>query len=104
ENVLSTPPDTYLKLLEVQLDPVKSADLQQTIQVTLLELEGSELEGSDIKRSWGLHVRRGVAEVTEGAPATPDAAINMTHKTWAQIVAKEITLEDAIKSSAVSYT
>lgn len=104
ENILSTPPDTYLKLLEVQLDPVKSADLQQTILVTLSDLQGNDIGGSDIKRSWGLHVRRGVAEVTEGAPATPDAAITMTHKTWAQIVAKEITVEEAIKSGAVSYT
>ena len=94
ENILSAAPDAYLKLLEVQIDPVKSANLQKTVEITF----------SDLDRFWGLHVRRGVAEVTEGKPESPDAAIAMSHRTWAEIVSKTIVLDQALKSGAVEYS
>lgn len=84
--VLATPPGTNIKLLETQIDPAKSADLEKVIQVTF----------TDIQQSWGLHIRRGVAEVTVGAPEKPDAIIELPRTLWAQIVLGETTLEDAI--------
>jgi alkyl sulfatase BDS1-like metallo-beta-lactamase superfamily hydrolase len=84
--VLATPPGTNIKLLETQIDPAKSADLEKVIQVTF----------TDIQQSWGLHIRRGVAEVTVGAPEEPDAIIELPRTLWAQIVLGETTLEDAI--------
>ena len=51
---------------------------------------------TDIQQSWGLHIRRGVAEVTVGAPEKPDAIIELPRTLWAQIVLGETTLEDAI--------
>ncbi len=88
ENVLATPPGTYLKLLETYIDPEKSAGVQSVVKVTF----------SDIKKSWALHVRRGVAEVTDVVPKKVDATVILPRLTWAQIVLRQTTLDEAIKS------
>jgi alkyl sulfatase BDS1-like metallo-beta-lactamase superfamily hydrolase len=88
QNILATPPGTYLKLLETYVDPQKSADVQKIARVTF----------SDLGKSWALHVRRGVAEVTETIPDEVDAAITLPRLTWAQIVLRQKTLDEAVKS------
>jgi alkyl sulfatase BDS1-like metallo-beta-lactamase superfamily hydrolase len=92
ETVLATPPGTYLKLLEVQVDPEKSAALEKVVKVTF----------TDLNRSWGLHVRRGVAEVTENVPQKVDVTLELPRDVWAQIALGEITLEEAITSGKAS--
>jgi len=72
--VLSTPPGTYLKFLEVQIDPEKSEDLQSIVQITFANLD----------KSWALHVRRGVAEVTEVVPDQVDATLSLPRLVWAR--------------------
>jgi alkyl sulfatase BDS1-like metallo-beta-lactamase superfamily hydrolase len=86
--VLATPPGTYLKFLEAQIDPEHSKDLESTVQVTF----------ADLDKSWALHVRRGVAEVTEVVPEQVDASLSLSRLVWAQMVLNEITLEQAITS------
>jgi alkyl sulfatase BDS1-like metallo-beta-lactamase superfamily hydrolase len=87
-SVLATPPGTYLKFLEAQIDPEKSKDLESIVQITF----------ADLDKSWVLHVRRGVAEVTEVVPDQVDATLSLSRLVWAQMVLNETTLEKAIAS------
>jgi alkyl sulfatase BDS1-like metallo-beta-lactamase superfamily hydrolase len=87
-SVLATPPGTYLKFLEAQIDPEVSQDLESIVQITF----------SDLGRSWALHVRRGVAEVTEIVPVNVDVTLSLPRLVWAQIVLKETTLLEAFSS------
>jgi alkyl sulfatase BDS1-like metallo-beta-lactamase superfamily hydrolase len=84
--LLATPPGTHLKLMEAQIDPEKSASLEKTVKVTF----------TDLKKSWAIHVRRGVAEVTEVMPEKVDATLSLKRGTWAQIVLKELPMDKAI--------
>ena len=90
ENILGTPPGTYLKLLESSIDPEKSASLEKTVKVTF----------TDLKKSWAIHVRHGVAEVTEVMPGKVDATLSLKRETWAQIVLKNLSMEQAISSGS----
>jgi alkyl sulfatase BDS1-like metallo-beta-lactamase superfamily hydrolase len=87
-SVLATPPGTYLKFLEAQIDPETSKDLESIVQITF----------SDLGRSWALHVRRGVAEVTEIVPDNVDVTLSLPRLVWAKIVLNETTLQDVITS------
>jgi alkyl sulfatase BDS1-like metallo-beta-lactamase superfamily hydrolase len=91
-SVLATPPGTYLKLLEAQIDPAKSADLEKMVKVTF----------TDIDQSWSLQVRRGVVEVTENLPNEVDVTLELPRAVWAQIALRDITLEEAISSGEAS--
>jgi alkyl sulfatase BDS1-like metallo-beta-lactamase superfamily hydrolase len=57
---------------------------------------------TDLNRSWGLHIRRGVAEVTESVPQKVDVTLELQRNVWAQIALGKITLEDAITSGKAS--
>ena len=87
-SVLATPPGTYLKFLEAQIDPEKSKDLQSIVQINF----------ADLNKSWALHIRRGVAEVSEVVPDQVDATLSVPRLVWAQMVLNETTLKDAIAS------
>jgi alkyl sulfatase BDS1-like metallo-beta-lactamase superfamily hydrolase len=87
-SVLATPPGTYLKFLEAQIDPEKSKDLESIVQITF----------ADLDRSWALHIRRGVAEVAEVVPEKVDATLSLPRLVWAQMVLNETTFEKAIAS------
>ncbi|MHC4406560.1 MAG: alkyl sulfatase C-terminal domain-containing protein [Planctomycetota bacterium] len=73
---------------EASIDPEKSAHVQRVAKVTF----------SDSKKSWALHVRRGVAEVIDTIPDKVDVAITLPRLTWAQIVLGQTTLAGAAKS------
>ena len=81
-----------MKLLEAQIDPAKSADLEKVVKVTF----------TDIDRSWSLQVRRGVVEVTENLPNEVDVTLELPRVVWAQIALRDITLEEAISSGEAS--
>jgi len=57
---------------------------------------------TDLERSWSVHVRRGVAEVSESVPETVDATLELPRPVWARIVLKEITLEEAMATGKAS--
>lgn len=94
DTVLATPPGTYLQLLEFSVDPVASAQVNAVARVTF----------SDLQRSWAVHVRRGVAEVTDAVPEKTDVAIELTRKTWARIALRELTLADAVAAGEATVT
>ncbi len=58
---------------------------------------------TDLQRSWSVHVRRGVAEVTELVPETVDATLELPRSVWAQIALKETTLEEAMASGKARF-
>lgn len=86
--VLGTPAGTFLQFLVFNVDPVKSAEVQAVARVTFTDLE----------QSWAIHVRRGVAEVTEAVPDTVDVSAAFTRETWARIALRELTLKEAIET------
>jgi alkyl sulfatase BDS1-like metallo-beta-lactamase superfamily hydrolase len=80
-------PEAYMQFLRVKLDPLKSENVNQVIEIVLAESN----------EKWGLHVRRGVAEVVNfnenSIPA--DLSIQTTSKDFAQLLTGEVTLENA---------
>lgn len=88
ENILATPPGTYLKLLESNIDPALSADVERVARVTF----------NDLDRSWSLHVRRGVAEVSDVMPEEVDVTVSLPRLTWAEIVIHQKTLAQAVQA------
>lgn len=93
ESVMATPPGTYLKLLEVKVDPQKSAIINRVIAITF----------SDLDRSWGIHLRKGIVEVTEGLPDKPDGTLELPRTSWAQIASKTQTLEQVKQSGQAIF-
>jgi alkyl sulfatase BDS1-like metallo-beta-lactamase superfamily hydrolase len=74
--------------MEAQIDPKKSASLEKTVKVTF----------TDLKKSWAIHVRRGVAEVTQAMPEKVDATLSLKREVWAEIVLKKLSMDKAISS------
>ncbi len=94
ETLLATPPGTYLKLLETQIDPKKSASLEKSVKVTF----------TDLKKSWAIHVRRGVAEVTASSSDKVNATLELPREVWAQIVLKDLSMDEAISTGKASVS
>ncbi|MEM1314731.1 MAG: alkyl sulfatase dimerization domain-containing protein [Pseudomonadota bacterium] len=84
--VLASPSGTYLKLLEFNLDPDRSAEVQAVARLTF----------KDLGQSWAIHVRRGVAEVSQAIPEAVDVDIELDRAAWARIALRETTLADAV--------
>lgn len=90
DSILAADPLATIKLLEINIDPLKSAEVSRIIEIRL----------TDKKKSWALHVRRGVAEVTESVPEKVDATIVLPFKTFAEIMTGDTTLPKAIEAGA----
>lgn len=88
EGILASAPGTTLKLLEINIDPEKSANVDRVVTVTF----------TDLKKSWALHVRRGVAEVNENVPEKVDATIGLPRKSFARIITGDTTLTKEIEA------
>lgn len=86
--VLASPSGTYLKLLEFNVNPVGSAEVEAVARMTF----------TDLDESWAIHARRGVVEVTDVVPETTDVAIELDRSTWGRIALREMTLADAVAS------
>lgn len=72
-------------MLRVLLDPERAAGIDDEIAVRFPD------------GSAGLHVRNGVAVPTDGAAADP--AIELTHETWAELLAGRSTLGAAVDTA-----
>jgi alkyl sulfatase BDS1-like metallo-beta-lactamase superfamily hydrolase len=86
DSILRSPPGYSIELLESRIDPEASASIDQVVKVTF----------SDHDKSWALHVRRGVAEVSDFIPEQVDIAVEMPRSVWARLVLKETTIENEI--------
>lgn len=85
-SILASDPTDTLKMLEIHIDPIKSADIDRIVEIKL----------NDQGRSWALPVRRGVAEINENVPDNIDATIELPYRTFALIMTRETTLRNEI--------
>jgi alkyl sulfatase BDS1-like metallo-beta-lactamase superfamily hydrolase len=86
--ILASDPLSTLKMLEINIDPIKSAEVSRVIEIKL----------TDVNKSWALHVRRGVAEVSENVPEQVDATIEIPFRTFAEIMTGDTTLPKEIEA------
>jgi alkyl sulfatase BDS1-like metallo-beta-lactamase superfamily hydrolase len=94
DSILAADPIDTLKMLEIHIDPIKSANIDRVI----------EIKFNDLDRSWALHVRRGVAEVNEDVPDNTDATIELPYRTFALIMTGETTLPNEIETGIANIT
>lgn len=91
--VHSFPLENYMRAMAVNLDPQDSADLEKTVTFVF----------PDAEEAWTVQVRRGVAEVREGAAEEPDLTASIDSKVFkemladlrnpAVVIAKDFTVE-----------
>ena len=92
--VMSEPPEQSVKLLVFKIDPYKSADISKVVSVSFTD--------KGIDKSWGIHIRNGVAEVKEYKPGEKvDANLQIPRSVWARLVTSEITLDQALRAEGV---
>jgi alkyl sulfatase BDS1-like metallo-beta-lactamase superfamily hydrolase len=94
DGILAAHPIATLKLLEINIDPIKSAEVNRIIEIKL----------TDQKKSWALHVRRGVAEVSETVPKKIDATIEMPYLSFAKIMVGDSRLRDEEAAGTAKIT
>jgi len=88
DGILAGDPLATLKMLEINIDPIKSAEVSRIVEIKL----------TDQKKSWALHVRRGVAEVSENVPEEVDTTIELPFRTFAEIMTGDTTLPKEIEA------
>ncbi len=88
DGIMAGDPLATLKMLEINIDPIKSAEVSRIIEIKLTDVDGS----------WAVHVRRGVAEVSEIVPEEVDATIELPFRTFAEIMTGDTTLPKEIEA------
>ena len=76
ELVHSFPISGILRSMSVQLDPLKSADVDTVVGFRF----------PDVGEAYTMHVRRGVAEVQPVFPADPDLAVTVDSSVWKDLL------------------
>ncbi len=94
DSILAADPIDTLKMLEIYIDPIRSAEIERVVEIKL----------NDQDRSWALHVRRGVAEITQQVPDNIDATIELPYRTFALIMTGETTLPSEIETGIATVT
>jgi alkyl sulfatase BDS1-like metallo-beta-lactamase superfamily hydrolase len=92
--VAAMPPETFVKLLETKVDPTKAANLSTVVKITF----------NDANKSYGLALRRGVAEFLANAPDKSDLEVTLPLTEWAAIVTGDATLEKAVSEGKAKVT
>lgn len=90
DSILAADPLQTLKMLEINIDPIKSAEVNRIVEIKL----------TDKKASYAVHVRRGVAEVSASVPEKVDATIEIPFRNLAEIMAGDTTLPKQIEAGA----
>ena len=90
--VYSIPVENFLAAMPTRLDPVASEDTDLVVHFYF----------TDIDRRYGVHVRRGVAQLTQQMPDKPDIAITTDAQTWRRIVVGERNLAVALARGELS--
>ena len=88
DSILAADPLQTLKMLEINIDPIKSAKVNRIVEIKL----------TDKKASYAVHVRRGVAEVSANVPEKVDATIENPFRNLAEIMAGDTTLPKQIEA------
>jgi alkyl sulfatase BDS1-like metallo-beta-lactamase superfamily hydrolase len=93
-SILAADPLQTLKMLEINIDPIKSATVNCIVEIKL----------TDKKASYAVHVRRGVAEVSASVPEKVDATIEIPLRNLAEIMAGDTTLPKQIEAGTAKVT
>jgi len=88
--IMASPAGSSVKALEIQLDANEIADVEENIVVTF----------TDMDKSWTIHVRRGVIEVTEGSEPGAIATLELAREDWAKLVIGEEALKESVLAGA----
>ena len=91
DEVLGSPPETFVKILRVLLDPERAEGRDEHVRFAF-----------DDGTTTGLHMRRCVAASTDGSAAQLEMRLSLG--TWAQILGGKQTLADALAGGSVSVT
>lgn len=91
-DVLRAPPGRFVAALRVQLDPVRGADVDRVLHFHFTDHDAHAT----------LHVRRGVAEYRDRAPAAADLVIRTTLPVWARVFTGQLRLRAAVESGAIA--
>lgn len=89
-NVIESPATTYVETLRVLVDPQKAAGLNVHVRFVISG------------EACGLHIRRGVAALTDGKGAAGELQTDL--ETWASILASKMTTAGATEADLVQIT
>ena len=89
-DVLANPPEVFVHTLRVILDPARAGDRDE-------EMAWRFTPGGE---QAGLHLRHGIAAITDGRQA--QLAVEIDLPTWAGILAGKTTLREAIANGSVT--
>jgi alkyl sulfatase BDS1-like metallo-beta-lactamase superfamily hydrolase len=84
--IMASAAGSSVKDLETQLDATEVADVEENIVVTF----------TDLNKSWTIHIRRGVVEVTEGKEPKAAATLELPREEWAKLAIGEGTLKKSV--------
>ncbi|MFS0553831.1 alkyl sulfatase dimerization domain-containing protein [Brevibacillus sp. 179-C9.3 HS] len=86
-------PEAYMHFLRVKVDPLKSEHVSQVMRIAF----------TDATDVFGLHVRKGLAEVVNfhTSSMSPDIILHSTCKSFAQLLTGECTLEDTLQTGSI---
>lgn len=90
--IYSIPIENFLAAMPTRLNAAASADKNIL----------ASFHFTDVERSFGLHVRRGVAEFIPHKPENPDVAVNTSTDVWRRIVLRERNLPVALARGDVT--
>jgi alkyl sulfatase BDS1-like metallo-beta-lactamase superfamily hydrolase len=85
--IMASPAGSSVKALEIQLDANEVADVEENIVVTF----------TDLDKSWTIHLRRGVVQVTEGSEPEAIATLELSREEWAKLAMGEATLAESVE-------
>jgi alkyl sulfatase BDS1-like metallo-beta-lactamase superfamily hydrolase len=86
--IMASEAGSSVKALETQLDANEVADVEENIVVTF----------TDLNKSWTIHVRRGIVEVTEGSEPKAIATLELPREEWARLAIGEETLKKSVSA------
>lgn len=87
ERIINTPTNIRLSLARYKIDPTKSGDMNMTLGIKL----------NDTNEGYKLQIRQAVLEFQNMFPNQYDIAINTDERTFKQVIAGLLTLDNAIE-------
>ncbi|QQK76583.1 MBL fold metallo-hydrolase [Salicibibacter cibarius] len=91
DGIEKLPVEQLMKLLEYKIDPVSAKNIDKVMVITL----------SDLKQDFGLHVRKGIAEVSNHKPKKFDMTIELPSEIWKEIALGKTKIEDVVSQDQI---
>ena len=90
-SIMASVPGSSIKQLETLVDPEKCKGLNEVIELTF----------SDLQKTWDIHVRSGVVEVSESLISNPSIKLKVSRLLWAELISGSLTLEEFTSNNLV---